>query len=212
LFSAAFIILIAFCGYFYYALAHINGTLLHEKILDRRFTVDLACDEVDRLVAFRGDWDTFVYTEILSEVAARIDATGGTYCQLFDGNLMSLSDRTPLFDGAPFDPWEFPAFLQAVSENERGEATVWFEKEGAVPHRLHLYFRWIPTDETLQNRLLMIVGVSKFSVNTGISSGVTYGAAALIAVSAVFIVGSVVLLSYVLGMHVRKRENAHAEE
>jgi len=125
---------------------------------------------------------------------------------------MGLSDRTPLFDDAPFDPWEYSALVQAVSENERGEITVWFEKEGAIPHRLHLYFRWIPTDETLQNRLLMIVGVSKYSINTGIGSGVTYGAAALIAVSAVFIVGSVVLLSYVQGMYDRKREDAHGAE
>jgi len=194
LFSAAFIILIAFCAYFNYALAHINDTLLHEKIIDRRFAVDLACDEIDRLVMLRDDWDGFEYVTILSSVAAQIDATGGTYCQLFDGGLQSLSDRSPLFDGAPFDPWEYPALVQAVRSNECGEAAVWFDKEGTVPHTLHLYYRWIPTDETVENRLLMVVGVSKFSINAEISSGVTYGAAALIAVSAVFIVGSVVLL------------------
>jgi len=160
----------------------------------------------------RGDWDAFEYAEVLSNVATQIDATGGTYCQLFDWSLMGLSDRTPLFDGAPFDPFEYPAIVQAVRENESGEASVWFEGKGIVPHRMHLYYRWVPTDGTLQNRLLMIVGVSKFSVNTGISSGVTYGAAALIAVSAVFIVGSVVLWSTVQGMRGRERGDADGAE
>ena len=192
--ALAILILAAFCMYFYLSLNNMSDTLLQEKIISRRFDVDLVCDEIDKFVEIDNDWNTYDYETILSYVVTEIDGTVGTYAELFDGHLNSLSERSPLFKGAPFDPREYPELIDFVKLNESGDMTVWFDKEGITPHDLYIYFRWVPTDKNLSNRLLVMIGVSKFSVDSNISVWVTYGAASLIVVSFVFIVTTVLTI------------------
>ena len=56
-----------------------NGVLLREKLIDRRFDVDLVCDEIDRLTEMDGMWRVINYQDILSSVIAHIDSVGGSY-------------------------------------------------------------------------------------------------------------------------------------
>ena len=194
LFLIPFLLLIGFCAYFYAAMNHMEDRLLREKIADRRFAVNIICDEIDRLVETDDNWGVYDYVTILSDVVAQIDGTGGTYAELFDEGIHGVSERSPLFDGAPFDPMEYPDLARAMRENEAGEMVVEFDKPGAPKHDLSVYFRWVPTDTTLEHRLLVVVGVSKFSIDSDISVWVAYGAAVLIIVTAALMLGAVILL------------------
>ena len=86
----------------------------------------------------------------------------------------------------------------AIRSNERGEMVIRFDKEGIPPHDLYLFYRWVPTDKNYSGRLLVMTGVSKYSINTKINDWISYGAIALIIVSAIFIISTVMLI-YRLG-------------
>jgi len=180
------LVLIGFCCYFWFALEHVNRSLLNEKEVDRRFEVDLICGAAELYPAKSGG-------ELLAWLASEIDGTLGTYCELFDEDFTSLSDRFPLFGGAPFDPRDYPDLVEAIWENDRGSMIVRFDGEGVTPHDLRIYYRWV-TENSESRRLLVVAGVSAFSVDTRIGDWIAWGAVALIIVAAVAIIGSVMLI------------------
>lgn len=196
LLAVALFVLVAFCGYFYVAFKHVNHLLLQEKIIDRRFDIDIICDEIDRIIIQNNDWDTYNYKSILASLSSKIDATIGTYSELFDDQMNSLSIRKPLFGMAPFVPHNYPALMDAINNHEHGDIEIMFNETtaAAIPHKIYIYFRWTPTDKNLKNRMLVIVGVSRFSLNSNIGNDIVYGAVALIIVTAVFILVTVILL------------------
>jgi len=196
IFAVAILILIAFCWYFYFAFNHVENLLLHEKIIDRQFDTDLMCTQIDLFVDKSNDWGIYDYTSILSFIVSYMDAISGrsSYAELFNADFDSLSERSVFFTGAPFDLKEHPELIEEIRANETGNITVLFDKEGIPPHELYLYYRWIPTDSMVENRLLIITGVSKYSVNTDIGVEIIFGAVALIIVSAIFIISTVILL------------------
>ncbi|MCL1859574.1 MAG: hypothetical protein FWF92_10135 [Oscillospiraceae bacterium] len=199
LFAAALAVLAAFCGYFYFAIEHVNDMLMQEKIIDKRFDVDLICDEIDRFVELENNWEVHNYGKILSGVIMQMDSTDGIYAELFDENLESISkyeQQTSVSDDNSFNfnIESYPEFIREVKTNESGEIWVCFDKDGTDAHDFYIYYRWVPTDKNLSGRFLAVIGVSKYSVNTGISSWITYGAVSLIIISAVFIVSTVTLL------------------
>ena len=140
------------------------------------------------------NWDTYDYAAVASGTVAMLDDMFGTYAELFDQNIKNLSERSQTFELVDFSATNYPELVQAMRENDRGEWTVWLDEPGAPPHNVYIYYRWVPTDASLQNRLLIALGVSKHTIDNNISAWVAYGAVALIMVSAVFIVGSVILL------------------
>ena len=46
-----------------------------------------------------------------------------------------------------------------------------------------VYFRWVPTDTAWGNRLLTVVAISRYSVDTPLSGWIVYGTASLIIVT-----------------------------
>ncbi|MCL1964266.1 MAG: hypothetical protein FWF69_04305 [Firmicutes bacterium] len=194
-FLMVFLVLIAFCAYFYVARNNMDETLLKEMIADRRVAIDTICDTINRFVEADNDWATYDYVTILSGVVAELDAARGVYAELFDTDMHNLSKRWQAFvEDAAFEAEDYPALLQTMRENERGEVTIWFDKPDTPSHDIHIYYRWVPTNKALEGRLLIVLGVSKYAINHNISSWITYGAAALIAVTAVLMLGAVMLL------------------
>jgi hypothetical protein len=53
----------------------------------------------------------------------------------------------------------------------------------------------VPTDAELDGRLLIMVGVSQFSIDTDIGEWLIWGAVALIVTTSAFIIGTVILLA-----------------
>ena len=191
----AYGIIVAFCLFFYFAITHGYEVLIREKFIDRQFEVDLIADKIDTMVDAKDDWDTYDYVELLTSIIERIDATGGTYAEIMDAGLNTVSARHPL-RGVLFRPLEHPAVVEAISNNERGELTVRFDGPGVRPlrpHDLNLYYRWIPTDASLNHRLLVIIGVSQYSIDTTFSVWITWGAAALLLITSFYMIQSSML-------------------
>jgi len=193
-FAVALMILVLFCGYFAYSFSAVNTALMQEKLIDRTFETNLICSEIDYLISKENDWGIYDYQSFLSQMISQIDATVTSYAELFDENLNNLSVRSPLFKEKPFDPKNYPELLQAVEQNERGEIIIDIEQgNGISAYTNFVYYRWVPTDKALSNRMLVLVGVSKHSVDTEIPALIEYGAIALIIVSSIFIIGATIL-------------------
>jgi len=190
----AFIILIAFCVFFYFAAGAMQESLINEKYIDRKLDVDLLCGAVDRLVAIRDDWNEYDYTAIIQEIVESLDATSRTCNQLLDMDLNMIAARTPMFSDSPIIVTEYPSLVEAIRENESGECTIWFDKPGIPSHEVKVYFRWVPIDPLAANRLLVMVGVSRFTIDHEVIGLVAYGEAALIIVAAVFVLCAVIMM------------------
>ena len=195
LFLSAFLILIGFCGYFSWAIPHFGDVLLEEKRISRQFDIDLICDEIDRYVEQDKNWETYRYKQILAQCVSKIDATGGTYAELFNENFESLSERHPYFANFSFDPRTYSALIGEIKRQNRGEMTVFVNEESVPAHDMHVYWRWVPTSPEYQNRLLVVLGVSKYALDSSVSDWITYGAIALIITASTFIVGCVIYIT-----------------
>lgn len=202
LLAVALAILIAFGVYFYIAFEHAESRLVAEKYNARIMTANVLCVTIDAFVDAGRDWEIYDYDAVIASVAAYIDASrdASSYAELFDSNLRSLSDRTPYNPLMPFDPNDYPELKEAVKQNEYGRMTVLLEHPDD-PHNIYLYYRWIPTDQTLENRLLLMTGVTKYSVNFHISQGLKYGAFALIVGTAVIVISATLLLVLLGSVH-----------
>jgi len=185
----AYVISIAFVVYLSVAISHANDVLIQEKIIDRRFEVDLIADKIDDMVDVKDDWYTYNYIELLTSIVERIDATGGTYAEIMDADFNTVSARHPL-RGVTFKPLAHPEVVDAIQGNERGALTVRFEDgvHPLQPHDIHLYYRWVPTDTTLTHRLLVIIGVSRYSIDTTFSDWITWGALVLLLITSVYMI------------------------
>ena len=184
------LILIAFTCYFYFALQHMHNVLLSEKFIDKKFEINLICDQADRLVKADKNWDTYDYKTFLSDLVTHIDSQPSIYAEMFDKDFYGVSLR--IYETEPFDPWEHDSLAEAIRIKDRGEMSVSIKGENWPQH---FYWRWVPTDKSLQNRFLVIVGASNFSVSSSIECWVIYGIVGLIVVSAIFIVGALILLN-----------------
>jgi hypothetical protein len=192
--TAAILLLSVFCGYFNFAFSHANRVLLEEKFLDRQATVDILCDQIDYFVERDLDWNKYDYTLDMVFAIDTLAKHRGVYAELFNERLEGLSAQMPYFGDTPFTPHVYPEIIQTVTEHERGRMVVEIDREGVPKYDLHLYYRWIPTNKQHPNRLLVIIGVSKFSVDIGFDSWVAYGAIALILVAAAIIIANVIML------------------
>ena len=157
-----------FMVFVYYNIFALNLSyyFLHEKIKDRQMMIDLICDIADN------DGNRESLTEIINEIDSYGDK--GTYCELFDKDLNGLSDRTPHFSSFQFNPLVYSDFLRDVKINNRGKSELILNDKNIPDHVIYMYFRWIyrDTDEPL----LIVIGVSKFSVETDIDGWLKTGA------------------------------------
>jgi len=62
--------------------------------------------------------------------------------------------------------------------NRQGEATAWYNKPGLPPHAVKVYFRWA-------SDVFVILGVSRYTVNSPIYDTLYAGAVILVGISVV---------------------------
>jgi len=212
LFIIALLILITFCYYFIYAFGAFEDTLLREKAWEKQQDVNLLCEIVDKLAELdtvKGE--SYGYEEILRTAVLYIEANyTRTFAQAFDEDLNALTPLSPgVGGGQKHNPLDYPEFVEAVKSNEYGNLSYWYETEQAGGRYIHMYFRWVPTDASYTSRHLIAVGVSKYTIKESIDSKVTYGAVALMVVTAIIILSAAVLLSqmeYLFERRKSKRE------
>jgi len=209
---AALLLLIVFAIYFTYVFDYADNKLIMEKYDARIMTTDVLCETIDTFVELSRDWNEYDYDAVLASITAFIDASGedaSSYAELFDADLNSLSERTPYFPDTPFVLKDYQELEDAVIARESGRITLWFDKSDE-PHDIYLYWRWVPTDSTLNNRLLLVTGVTKYSVNNAITQDIKNGAILIVGLTAALIVAAAILLT-LLGNVYDKRKSSGDE-
>ena len=194
LFQAGLLILIAFCLYFSASFRNMQEALIREKIDDRILCIDVICDEFSYLPDSLDALSPDDCRTMIARMVESLDSNSKTYVELFNGDLNSLTERYPIFPETPFVIHEFPLLVQEMLDNLRGEMTVFFDMPGVSPHDLHIFYRWVQIDKATGSRLLLVVGISKFTLENDIAAWVSYGAIALIIITALFIVASIIVL------------------
>ena len=152
----------------------IDRMLLEEKLIEKRFVIALIAEQADALIEKSGDWNSAYegYFDTLLHNVEMLDQVEMTYAAVYDEQLQNVSARSPSYEGSPFEPPENPEFVAAVGTNESGDLVLPFTPPGAQMRPMYLHYRWLPSDATLENRLLLVTAISKFSLNARISTWV----------------------------------------
>jgi len=190
-------ILMGFVGYFYMVFQHFEDSLLRVRLAAVTFEAEHFCNMVDYLVERDGGWEAEKYKEVFVFLVGRMDATSNSYAELLDEQLNKLSERVPVFQSRTFDPREFPDFVNLLLAEDIGNHVILFDPMDGktAPHDLYLHWRWVPTGKNYENRLLLIVGCTKYSVNTQFAAWIGYGLVALIVVTAMYVIASIMVLT-----------------
>ena len=189
------VIAVLACVYFQNAIISINDTLLAEKLTEKQLELDLICNQVDMLIARDDDWERYNYEAMLEDSITLLDGLPMTYAAIFSQDLENLGARSPSYQEA-FEPFAASEYLvEAVLSNEQGHAVIPFTPAESVERDMHLYYRWVPTDQSLNNRYLVMVAISRFSITNQVAEWVTKGAIVLISTVTVFNIIMVMLIA-----------------
>jgi len=162
--SVLFISVLIF--YNFYAL-HLRDAFIVEKASSRALTIDMLCD----LAEAGGEHQKLI------DAMSKIDGSGtrGSYAVAFDKDLEELSERTYFFPNTQFNPLNDKDFLWNVEHQRRGRAVVIFGKSAeAAAHPVNMYFRWAFYDT--DDPILVVVGISKYSLETDVDGWLWTGA------------------------------------
>ena len=170
-----------------------NRAMLAEKLMEKQLQIDVIAEQMDQLIAQGDNWhvDYAHYTDSITISMALLDKADMTYAAVFDENLKNLSARSPSYEGSPFMPEEHESFVVAVQKNEKGILIVPFSPADSEERDMYLYYRWMPTDKTLQGRFLAVVAISEYSINTQLST--RFGAVALSAIGITVIINLILV-------------------
>jgi len=185
-----FILALAACFYFMGVTAEIDNTLLEEKYLEKVLEIDLIDSLVDSLIVIDDDWYTYDYIRLLLESIDLLDAQPYTFAALYNTDLVSLSHRTASYADL-YDPFLNEEFKEAVLSNECGHFISEYTPIDAPTRDMYIYYRWVPTDTSLEGRLLTVVAISKYTVTNHAASWVGIGA--IILISSVTILNAIMI-------------------
>ena len=194
LFLLPILLMIAFSLFFHQLMSEIRNELLNEKFIEKRTNVDLIGTQIDRFIELDADWGYYDYQSIIAYNMQYIDELPMTFAAIYNEEFESISARSPSYEGAPFEPTRYPEFIHAVKNSEMGKLILPFTPTGDIERDMYTYFRWVPSDPTLSNRFLTVVAISKYSVNTVSEDWISYGAMALIIVTAILNLIMVILV------------------
>ncbi|MDR1263745.1 MAG: hypothetical protein LBK46_09705 [Oscillospiraceae bacterium] len=189
----ALMIVLAFL--FMFNLQEYHQVIYAEKLIEKRLNLDMIANEVDRLIADGRSWQD--HYEFFLETARinmeMLDATYMTYAAVLDADFVNVTYRT-LSESIAFEPADYPEFVEAARNNESGSISLWFESADVAGREMNVYYRWIPSDNTLPDRFLIVDAISAYSVQTRKSMLISYLIAALILVVTVLNCSFVVML------------------
>ena len=180
-------IIILLLVFLFIAKNEIDKTLLSEKVIEKQFQISLIANQADHFLQTSSDWDDDRenYVNSILTSVEMLDSTYMTYAALFDENLENLSARSPSYEGSPFEPVEYEEFVEAVKANESGDLILPFTPPGSKERDMYLHFHWMPSDTSLDNRVMAVVAISKYSVNSHLSTVIQILAIALIIIAIV---------------------------
>ena len=152
----------------------IDRMLLAEKVIEKQFQVGLIAEQINHALEKDNNWtrEHDYYADTILTSMEMIDELDMTYAAVFDENLQNLSARSPSYVGSPFEPGGYPEYVKAVQSTESGNLVMPFTPPGSATRDMYLYYQWLPADTSLPDRLLSVVAISKYTINTRISTWV----------------------------------------
>lgn len=191
----ALLILIGFAVYFQVARTHVSDALLHEKVIAVKNDVDYICAIFDYLAERDGNWSRERYQDVLAFATKQLDATPNIYAELLDEQFNTLSERIiPVDDSWRFNLKDYPDLIKLLQTENTGEYHVGVVGSDGALLGVQLYWRWMPASDIHEDRVLLIAGISHYSVSTRLAKGLNYGIIILFSVSALFVACSLVML------------------
>jgi len=192
------LVLVGFTIYFPWANKEGEKRIMMEMWQEKQQDLGLLCDIVDRVVASQGtkweeseayqDW----FRDLVINSVTYIETTYySTYAQAFDSSLKPITDVHPgVGGGQKHNPLNYNEFVHAVSSQEFGTVRCWYETPEAGQREIFMSFRWIPTDPEFNDRILVAIGISKYSLVQMANPYVQWGQVILIVTAFIFIMGS----------------------
>jgi hypothetical protein len=172
------IIAVAFGAYFRTVLRETSNALLAEKVVEKQIDLDLLCFQLDKFIELDNDWGVYDYAAIMTHSLEYLDELPHTFAALYDKDMNLLTSRTS--ESAPFDPLTSEQFIEDAEANETGNLIISYNSTPTEVRDMHVYFRWVPTDTSLDGRFLTVVAISKVAVTTPTLNWAWGGAVALI--------------------------------
>lgn len=173
-------------GLMFFNMIEIGENALFENTkIERYANVDIVADQLDMLILLEEDWEAEYnrYEETLLFTGEVLDAQPYTFAATYNSELELVSARYDSDDGDyPIVIRYMQNFVEEVKNNERGEMVLQIHDEGI--EELYIHYRWVPTDNTLEGRFLLVVGVWKSSSMVSYSSGLSVWVSVLLVLNA----------------------------
>ena len=107
--------------------------------------------------------------QLLKAVENIDEHAGLTFTALYDENLNLISKRSPSFKKG-FDPLESEEFIRLVNTTSRGDMTMKFDPEEALPRKMYVHYHWFFTTNEQKPNVLMVTAISRYTVQTELSN------------------------------------------
>ena len=149
----------------------IESMLLSEKVIEKQFQIGMIAEQTQHLIDRGIDWteENEYHVDTILSSMEKIDTLDMTYAGVFDKNMQNVSVRSPSYEGSAFEPTESAEFVAAVKANESGTFVLPFTPKGSDTRDMYIHYRWLPPDDTHADRLLAVVAISRYTVNTRIA-------------------------------------------
>jgi len=200
LLPVAFLVLNAL--FFSHATQEIEKTLLKGKYLDAINFVDMLAAAVE--ATSDRDWrdheknirDSVEFVDRLHQVYA------GAYKRI-DDELVLFTER--YYETSVFEPLDYAPLMDAINSEDYGRIVIGYTPEEQGYRELHIYFRWMPLYSPTGERYLVVVGVSRLSVEPIIARWVSIGKLASMVMTFLLNIWLVIMLTR-LGYVYEERE------
>jgi len=158
--------------YFKFTTDEIRSALLNEKYIEIVNAVDMLGAAVEAnpekfWLDFQDNvCDSVEFLDKLYQIYA------GVY--KFEGDrFVSISEH--FHESTPFEPLEYSQFVDMVTKQENGSFIIGYTLDHQSYAEVHLYFKWMPMYSPVDERFLVVAGVSAQSIISSISIWVSVG-------------------------------------
>ena len=138
-----------------------QAAFLRERVMTTTDAVDMLAAAVEA----NPDRQWYDHEFNIRDGVEHLDQVEQVYAAAFkvvDGEYRLFTARYA--ETSPFEPFDFPAFVEAVKTQYYGHIVINYSPEGQSARDLHVYFRWMPLYSGSGEQYLVVVGVSKYSI------------------------------------------------
>ena len=193
LFPALYVLL--YVLYMLYSSGNTQAVLLREKAVEIQHSIDMLAAGVDGAQGLSRHERERLVCDQVEHLDGLYQVYAGAFAR-FDGAYGLITER--VYETSPFEPFDFAQFVEAVTLNDYGFMMIHYAPEDQGARDLHVYYRWMPSHAPREERLLVVGGVSKYSIVSQ--------APALVSISQVATIVAMVFMAGLLVVSDAKRE------